>query len=66
MNWKNVVRIFVLAGIVGWPGYEYYQYRQAKGDLAASVVLKNSVETKLSAARVKYAQANVPSANPVQ
>lgn len=54
---KNLIRTIVIAGIIGWPTYEYIQYHQAKQALAASVVLKRSVDDKLATVRVKYAQA---------
>jgi hypothetical protein len=59
MNRKNWIRTLVLAGIVAWPAYETYQYRVAQREVAESEALRESVEAKLAAARVKYAQAKI-------
>ena len=55
---RNWVRVLVLVAVAAWPAYEYNRYRGARQALAASVELRQSMEAKLSAAKVKYAAAD--------
>lgn len=54
MNKKNLIRIVVLAGLLAWPGVEWYRYQVAKNQLTASIELRLAVTERLASLRQQH------------
>jgi hypothetical protein len=65
MSKKNTIRVVVLAGLLAWPGVEYYRYAVAKQQLAASAELNQSVTDRLAAQQQLRSPLSDKELNPV-
>jgi hypothetical protein len=56
MNPKNLIRTFVILGILAWPTVETYRFWRTTQKLAEAQALEQTVTAKLENARARNAQ----------